>query len=237
MSLSSPSSKTALTAACPPAVKTSFDCHRIRKDFPILSTKAHGKPLVYLDNGATTQKPRQVIEALDRYYQSQNANIHRGVYELSQTATTLYEKARLTVQKFVNAAHSEEIIFTRGTTESINLVAHSWARAFLKAGDEVLVSAMEHHSNIVPWQIACEMTGATLRVIPMNDAGELMMPEYARLLGSRKVKLVAINHVSNSLGTINPVKEMVTLAHHLGAKVLVDGAQWVAHGPTDMRAM
>lgn len=227
--------KLAAEAASPPV--RGFDVQRVRGDFPILSTKAHGKPLVYLDNGATTQKPAVVIEALDRYYESQNANIHRGVYELSQTATTLYEKARLTVQKFVNAAHSEEIVFTRGTTESINLVAHSWARAFLKAGDEVLVSAMEHHSNIVPWQIACEMTGATLRVIPMNDAGELLMPEYARLLASRKVKLVAVNHVSNSLGTINPVKEMITLAHHSGAKVLVDGAQWVAHGPTDVRAI
>jgi cysteine desulfurase/selenocysteine lyase len=214
-----------------------FDVEKVRRDFPILATTSHGKPLVYLDNGATTQKPAAVLDALDRYYRSQNANIHRGVYELSQTATTLYEKARLTVQKFINAAHSEEIIFTRGTTESINLVAHSWARAFLKAGDEILVSAMEHHSNIVPWQIACEMTGATLRVIPMNDAGELLMPEYARLLAGRKAKLVAVNHVSNSLGTINPVKEMISLAHHYGAKVLVDGAQWVAHGPTDVRGL
>jgi cysteine desulfurase/selenocysteine lyase len=212
-----------------------FDVRKIRADFPILSTKSHGKPLVYLDNGATTQKPRAVIEALDRYYQSQNANIHRGVYELSQTATTLYEQARLTVQKFVNAAYSEEILFTRGTTESINLVAYSWGRAFLKAGDEIVVSAMEHHSNIVPWQMACEAANATLRVIPVNDAGELVMEEYARLLASRRVKLVAVNHVSNSLGTINPVKEMTALAHHFGAKVLIDGAQWVAHAPTDVR--
>src|SRR5258707_8341666 len=146
--------------------RTVFDPLKVRADFPILSTKSHGKPLVYLDNGATTQKPIAVIEALGRYYQSQNANIHRGVYELSQTATTLYEQARLSVQKFVNAAHAEEIIFTRGTTESINLVAYSWARAFLKAGDEIVVSAMEHHSNIVPWQMACEAAGATLRVIP-----------------------------------------------------------------------
>src|SRR5947208_3154256 len=205
-----------------------FDVQRVRADFPILSTKSHGKPLVYLDNGATTQKPRAVIEALDRYYQSQNANIHRGVYELSQTATTLYEKARLTVQKFVNASHSEEIIFTRGTTESINLVAHSWARAFLKAGDEVLVSAMEHHSNIVPWQIACEMTGARLRVIPMNDAGELLMDEYAKLLNSR-TRFVSITHLSNALGTINDVKRIAQMAHAAGAKVMADGAQWVAH--------
>ena len=213
----------------------SFDVARIRAEFPILSTKSHDKPLVYLDNGATTQKPRQVIEALDRYYKTQNANIHRGVYELSQAATTLYEQARLTVRKFINAAHSEEIIFTRGTTEGINLVAHSWGRVFLKDGDEVVVSAMEHHSNIVPWQIACEMTGAKLRVIPINDAGELMMEEYARILAGGRVKLVAVNHVSNSLGTINPVKEMAALAHHFGAKMLVDGAQWVAHSATDVR--
>jgi cysteine desulfurase/selenocysteine lyase len=213
-----------------------FDVQRVRGDFPILSTEAHGKPLVYLDNGATTQKPTVVIEAIDRYYRAQNANIHRGVYELSQQATMMYEQARLTVQRFVNAAHSEEIIFTRGTTESINLVAHSFARAFLKAGDEVVVSAMEHHSNIVPWQMACEATGATLRVLPIDDNGDLVMAEYARLLATRKVKLVAVNHVSNSLGTVNPIKEMITLAHHVGAKVLVDGAQWVAHGPTDVRA-
>src|SRR4051794_15955955 len=212
-----------------------FDVQRVRGDFPIFSTTAHGKPLVYLDNGATTQKPRVVIEALDHYYQSQNANIHRGVYELSQTATTLYEQARLTVQQFVNAAHSEEIIFTSGTTQSINLVAYSWGRAFLKAGDEVVVSVMEHHSNIVPWQMACEAAGATLRVIPINDVGELVMEEDARLLASRKVKMVAVNHVSNSLGTINPVKEMTALAHHFGATVLIDGAQWVAHAPTDVR--
>lgn len=214
-----------------------FDVQKVRAEFPILSTKAHGKPLVYLDNGATTQKPRVVIEALDRYYQAQNANIHRGVYELSQQATTMYEQARLTVQRFVNAAHSEEILFTRGTTESINLVAHSFARAFLKAGDEILVSAMEHHSNIVPWQMACEATGARLRVIPIDEHGELVMAEYARLLASRKVKLVAVNHVSNSLGTMNPLKEMIVLAHQVGARVLVDGAQWVAHAPTDVRAL
>jgi cysteine desulfurase/selenocysteine lyase len=214
---------------------TNFSPQAVRSKFPILSTLAHGKPLIYLDNGATTQKPQSVIDALDRYYKSQNANIHRGVYELSQIATTLYEQARLTVQKFIKDAHSEEIIFTRGTTESINLVAHSWGRTFLKAGDEVVVSAMEHHSNIVPWQMACQMTGAKLRVIPMNDAGELMMEEYARILAGGRVKMVAVNHVSNSLGTINPVKEMAALAHHHGAKILVDGAQWVAHAPTDVR--
>jgi cysteine desulfurase/selenocysteine lyase len=213
-----------------------FDVHKVRSDFPILQTKtSSGKPLIYLDNGATTQKPRAVLEALQRYYAAQNANIHRGVYELSQNATTLYEQARLTVQRFLNAQHSEEIIFTRGTTESINLVAHSYARAFLKPGDEIVISAMEHHSNIVPWQIACEMTGATLRHIPITDAGELDLPAYARLLASGKVKLLSIVHVSNSLGTINPIKEMITLAHRAGAKVLVDGAQWVAHAPTDVR--
>src|SRR5258706_11124426 len=168
-----------------------FDVQKVRADFPILSTKSHGKPLVYLDNGATTQKPIAVIEALGRYYQSQNANIHRGVYELSQTATTLYEQARLSVQKFVNAAQSEEILFTRGTTESINLVAYSWGRAFLKAGDEVVVSAMEHHSNIVPWQMACDAAGATLRVIPLNDAAGLENGEYSRPLGGGKVKVGA----------------------------------------------
>lgn len=215
-----------------------LDVRKVRADFPILHTKTtSGKALVYLDNGATTQKPQKVIDALSRYYQSQNANIHRGVYELSQSATTAYEKARLTVQKFINAAHSEEIIFTRGTTESINLVAQSFGRAFLKKGDEIVITAMEHHSNIVPWQIACEMTGAELKVVPINDAGELEMTEFAKLLASRRVKLVSIVHVSNSLGTINPVKEMITLAHHSGAKVLVDGAQWVAHSATDVRAL
>src|SRR5688572_9137380 len=215
-----------------------FDVQKVRSDFPILQTKtSSGKPLIYLDNGATTQKPHPVLEALQRYYAAQNANIHRGVYELSQNATTLYEQARLTVQHCLNAQHSEEIIFTRGTTESINLVAHSFARAFLKPGDEIVISAMEHHSNIVPWQIACEMTGATLKHIPINDAGELDLPAYARLLASGKVKLLSIVHVSNSLGTINPVKEMTTLAHRAGAKVLVDGAQWVAHAPTDVRAL
>jgi cysteine desulfurase/selenocysteine lyase len=212
-----------------------FGVHAVRAQFPILATKSQAKPLVYLDNGATTQKPRAVIDAVRNYYESQNANIHRGVYELSQTATTLYERARLAVQGFVNAAHSEEIIFTRGTTESINLVAHAWGRKFLKPGDEVVVSAMEHHSNIVPWQMACEAAGAKLRAIPINDSGELVMTEYLRLLAGGRVKMVAVNHVSNSLGTVNPVKEMAVLAHRAGAKVLVDGAQWVAHAPTDVR--
>jgi cysteine desulfurase/selenocysteine lyase len=211
-----------------------FDLSRVRADFPILSTLANGKPLVYLDNGATTQKPLAVVERLERYYQEENANIHRGVYHLSQLATGEYESARATVREFVNAAEPAEIIFTRGTTESINLVAHSFGRAFLKAGDEIIISAMEHHSNIVPWQIVCQMTGAVLRVIPMNDQGELLMEEYARLLSPR-TKVVSVVHVSNSLGTINDVKTITRMAHEVGAKVLVDGAQWVAHAPTDVR--
>jgi len=218
--------------------RRAFDASRIRADFPILHTKtSSGKPLVYLDNGATTQKPRAVLDALAAYYGSQNANIHRGVYELSQVATGLYEKARVTVKEFVNAADPAEIIFTRGTTESINLVAHSYARVVLKPGDEVVISAMEHHSNIVPWQMACQATGATLRAIPVNDAGELDQAAYLRLLSSGRVKVVSVTHVSNSLGTINPVKEMTTLAHRAGAVVLIDGAQWVGHHPTDVRAI
>jgi cysteine desulfurase/selenocysteine lyase len=209
---------------------------KLRTDFPILHTKSHGHPLVYLDNGATTQKPRQVIEATTRYYESQNANIHRGVYELSQTATHLYEQARVKVARFINAAEDCEIIFTRGTTEGINLVAASWGRAFLQPGDEVIVSAMEHHSNIVPWQIACETTGAVLRVIPMNDAGELLLDEYAKLLNPR-TKFVSVVHLSNSLGTINDVKKIARLAHDVGAKVLADGAQWVAHYPTNVQEL
>jgi cysteine desulfurase/selenocysteine lyase len=213
-----------------------FDTGRIRAKFPILQTTSHGHPLVYLDNGATTQKPRQVIDAIARYYESENANIHRGVYQLSQTATHLYEQARAKVAKFINAGDDKEIIFTRGTTEGINLVAQSWGRHFLKAGDEVVISAMEHHSNIVPWQMICQATGAVLRVIPMNDAGELLMDEYAKLLGG-KTKFVAVTHLSNSLGTINDVNSIIKQAHAVGAKVLIDGAQWVAHYPTDARAM
>ena len=213
-----------------------FDVDRVRADFPILSTTAHGKPLIYLDNGATTQKPRAVIDALSRYYESQNANVHRGVYQLSQIATELYEGARVKVQKFINAAEPAEVIFTRGTTEGINLVASSWSRKFLKAGDEILVSAMEHHSNIVPWQMAAEAIGAVVRPIPMNDDGELLMDEFAGMLSAR-TRLVAVNHVSNSLGTINPVAEIIRQAHAVGAAVLVDGAQWVGHFATDVRAI
>jgi len=216
--------------------RPAFDPRAVRAEFPILQTSVDGRPLVYLDNAATTQKPRAVIDALVRYYEAQNANIHRGVYRLSQIATDGYERARETVRAFINAAEAPEVIFTRGTTESINLVASSWGRANLKPGDEVIVSHLEHHSNIVPWQIACDATGATLRVIPIDDAGELVMEQYERLLSPR-TKLVSVNHVSNALGTINPVADIIRLAHGVGAKVLIDGAQWVAHAPTDVRAL
>jgi cysteine desulfurase / selenocysteine lyase len=213
---------------------SSFNPTRVRAEFPILSTQANGHPLVYLDTGATTQKPRAVIEAIEHYYEAENANIHRGVYQLSQTATRLYEQARRKVAEFINAVDDREVIFTRGTTESINLVANTWGRANLTAGDEVVVSAMEHHSNIVPWQMICQATGATLRVIPMNDRGELRLDELAKLLSDR-TKLVSVVHLSNSLGTVNDVKRIAQMAHGVGAKVLVDGAQWVAHHPTDVR--
>jgi cysteine desulfurase/selenocysteine lyase len=209
------------------------DLTRYRADFPILSTRTHGKPLIYLDNGATTQKPRTVIEAEKRFYSLQNANIHRGVYALSQQATDAYETAREEIARFINAPTSQQIIFTRGTTESINLVAATWGRASLRPGDEIILSALEHHSNIVPWQLIAEATGAVIKVIPINDAGELQMDEYARLLSDR-TKMVAVAHVSNSLGTINDVRRIVELAHAAGAKVLIDGAQWVAHHPTDV---
>jgi cysteine desulfurase/selenocysteine lyase len=212
-----------------------FDPELIRADFPILHTTAHGRPLVYLDNGATTQKPRQVIDAIARYYEAQNANIHRGVYQLSQLATELYESARRKVAAFINAPDERECVFTRGTTEAINLVAGCWGRTFLKPGDEVVVSAMEHHSNIVPWQIACEMTGAELRVIPMTADGELRLDEYERILAGGRVRFVSVVHVSNSLGTVNDVKTVAKLAHARGALVMADGAQWVAHYRTDVR--
>lgn len=220
------------------AVSTSsvFDVARIRRDFPILATNAHGKPLVYLDNAATTQKPHAVLDALRRYYEADNANIHRGVYELSQRATEAYEAARVRVQKFLNARHSHEIIFTRGTTESINLVAQTFGRSQLKNGDEILISAMEHHSNIVPWQMLCEQTDARLRIIPINDQGELQLDAFHRLLGER-TRLVSIVHVSNSLGSLNPVREIIAAAHARAVPVMVDGAQWVAHGKTDVQAL
>ena len=207
---------------------------KIRADFPILKQKIHGKPLVYLDNGATSQKPQVVIDALNRYYTAENSNIHRGVHFLSEQATAAYEAARQKIKRFVNARSEQEIIFVRGTTEAINLVAQSYGRTFLKPGDEIIVSAMEHHSNIVPWQMLCEQTGARLRVIPINHDGEMVLDEYRRLL-SEKTKLVSVTHVSNALGTIVPVKEMVRLAHERQVPVLVDGAQAVPHLKVDVQ--
>ncbi len=207
-----------------------------RQDFPILERRVRGQPLVYLDNAATTQKPHAVIEAMTRYYRECNSNIHRGVHTLSQEATERFEEARVKVQRFIHAAHSHEIIFVRGTTEAINLVAQSHGRPQLKRNDEILITAMEHHSNIVPWQLLCEQTGAVLRAVPMNDAGELLLDEYLRLLGSR-TRMLALTHVSNALGTINPIREIIGHAHAHGVPVLVDGAQAVAHMPVDVQAL
>jgi cysteine desulfurase / selenocysteine lyase len=213
-----------------------FDVERLRRDFPILARKVHGKPLVYLDNAATAQKPSHVIRTLDRYYSALNSNVHRGVHFLSESATEAYEAAREKIRRFVNAEHRHEIVFVRGTTEAINLVAQSYGRSSFQQGDEILISAMEHHSNIVPWQILCEQTGARLRVAPINDDGELLLQEYERLLGPR-TRLVAIVHVSNALGTINPVSEVIELAHARGVPVLLDGAQAVPHLGVDVRAL
>ena len=208
----------------------------IRKDFPILQRTVNGKPLIYFDNGATAQKPLAVIEALNRYYENQNSNIHRGVHTLSQEITTAYEKARATVQKHLNAASPREIIFTSGTTDSINLVAHCFGKTFVRAGDEVILTAMEHHSNILPWQVMCEERHAVLKVIPVNTNGELLMEEYKKLL-SDKTKMVAVAHVSNTLGTINPVKEIISLAHQKNIPVLLDGAQAVPHMRVDVQEL
>jgi cysteine desulfurase/selenocysteine lyase len=212
----------------------SFDVMRLREDFPILKEKIHGKPLVYFDNGATSQKPQAVIDALDRYYRAENSNIHRGVHALSERATAAYEAAREKVRTFINAGSDKEVIFVRGTTEAINLVAQSYGRSFVKSGDEIIVSAMEHHSNIVPWQMLCEQTGAKLRVIPINHDGELVMEEFRCLL-SDKTKFVSVTHVSNALGTIVPVKEIIALAHERGVPVLLDGAQAVPHLRVDVQ--
>ena len=212
-----------------------FDVKKIRADFPILQMQVRDKPLVYLDNAATSQKPQQVLDALNHYYTAQNANIHRAVHYLSETATRAYSGSRESVRALLNAEHESEIIFTRGTTEAINLVAHSWGLENLKAGDEILLSAMEHHSNIVPWQIVCEKTGAQIRVIPINDAGEILFDEYEKLLQSGRVKFVGVCHISNALGTVNPVKEMIAAAHKIGAKVLIDGAQAVPHSKVDVQ--
>jgi len=211
-----------------------IDIQKIRQDFPILSRQVNSKPLIYLDNGATAQKPKVVIDAITNYYTNQNANIHRGVHKLSQDITTAYENARITIQKHLNAHHSSEIIFTNGTTESINLVASSFGKKFIKAGDEIIVSEMEHHSNILPWQMLSEEKGAVLKVIPINEKGELIIEEYEKLL-SKKTKIVAITHVSNTLGTINPIKKIIALAHQKNIPVLVDGAQAIPHMKVDVQ--
>jgi len=213
-----------------------FDINKIRNDFPALHQLVYKRPLVYLDNAATTQKPNCVIETLKNYYEKQNSNIHRGVHYLSQQATTAYEEARKTIQQFINAERSHEIIFTRGTTESINLVASSFAKKFLKAGDEVLISAMEHHSNIVPWQFACEERNAKLKVIPFDNNGELILENLDSLL-SERTKIVAITHISNALGTVNPIKYIISEAHKKNIPVLVDGAQSVPHMKVDVQEL
>ena len=210
------------------------DIQKIREDFPILDREVYGKPLIYLDNGATTQKPRQVVEAITDEYYSVNANVHRGVHFLSQQATELHEASRETVRRFINARSSNEIVFTRGTTESINLLASSFADSQMKEGDEVIVSVMEHHSNIVPWQLQAARKGIVLKVIPMNDRGELLLDEYEKLF-SERTKLVSFAHVSNVLGTVNPAKEMIATAHAHGVPVLIDGAQSVPHMKVDVQ--
>ncbi len=213
-----------------------FDVNVWRKEFPILSREVHGKPLVYLDNAATSQKPNAVIASERHYYEALNANVHRGVHTLSQEATDAFEGARDTVRRFLNAAQREEIIFTRGATEAVNLVAHSWGRSNLKAGDEIWVSEMEHHANIVPWQMLCEVTGAVLKVIPIDDRGALVEGAAQAMMNS-KTRLVGITQVSNALGTVNPVADMIRAAHAVGAVVLVDGAQAVPHLAVDVQAL
>ena len=219
-----------------PAVDQAWDVARIRQDFPILHQEVNGRPLIYLDNAATTQKPQAVIDALVHYYQHDNANIHRGIHTLAERATQAYEATRQAAQQFINARELEEIIFTSGTTDGINLVANSYGRKFIQEGDEIIISAMEHHSNIVPWQMLCEEKGAQLKIIPVNDRGEILLEEYEKLLSPR-TKLVSIVYVSNTLGTINPVQEMIDLAHEQGAVVLVDGAQSTAYLDIDVQAM
>jgi cysteine desulfurase/selenocysteine lyase len=213
-----------------------FDASVLRADFPILNQAIHGKPLVYLDNAATTQKPRAVIDSIRDVYECHYANVHRGVHTLSQRSTELFEGAREKVRRFVNARHAHEIIFVRGTTEAINLVAQSYGRSNIGAGDEILITAMEHHSNIVPWQIVCEQTGAVLKVAPMNQRGELELDRFEDLLSAR-TRLVAVSHMSNALGTINPVRTLIELAHRQGIPVLIDGAQAIPHLPVDVQAL
>src|SRR5260221_4312345 len=213
---------------------TAIDIEKIRAKFPVLHQKVNGKPLIYFDNAATNQKPQQVIDALVNYYKGYNANIHRGIHTLAEKATKAFEETRHSMQKFINAKHVEEIIFTRGVTESINLLASSYGRAFLTAGDEIIISGLEHHSNIVPWQIICEERKSRLKVIPVTEVGEIDLDEYRKLL-SAKTKIVAVNHASNSLGTINPIKEIIKLAHDVGAVALIDGAQAAAHLEIDVQ--
>ena len=217
-------------------IAAGFDVERIREDFPVLKQTIHGKPLVYLDNAATAQKPYAVIEAIRKFHEVDCANIHRGVHELSQRSTAAYEGTRAKMKRFLNARSKSELIFVRGTTEGINLVASSWGHKNVREGDEIIISAMEHHSNIVPWQMVCEATGAKLRVIPINDRGELILEEYARLLNPH-TKMVAVTHVSNALGTINPVGEIIAMAHRTGALALIDGAQAAPHLKVDVQAL
>ena len=213
-----------------------LDVEKIRQDFPILHQEVNGKPLVYLDNAATSQKPMQVIETLDNYYQQDNANIHRGVHTLSERATADYEQARAKVRDFINASSEKEIVFVRGATEGINLIAQSYGRTNLKADDEIIISEMEHHSNIVPWQLLCEQTGAILKIIPINDDGELILEEYEKLL-SPQTKIVSVVHISNALGTINPVQHIIDRAHEHNAIVIIDGAQATPHTAVDVQAL
>lgn len=217
------------------AVTTTLNIEALRKEFPVLHQQVNGRNLIYFDNAATSQKPQRVIQALINYYQGYNANIHRGIHTLAEKATRAYEQTRETVRAFINAKASEEIIFVRGVTEAINLVASSYGRAFLQAGDEIVISGLEHHSNIVPWQFVCEEKKIRLRVIPVNDNGELIIEDYKNILSEGRVKLVAVNHASNSLGTVNPIKEIVRMAHEHGAVALIDGAQAGAHLAIDVQ--
>jgi cysteine desulfurase/selenocysteine lyase len=232
-----PSSSADLRASAPPRPGgAAFDVNIIREDFPVLKQTVHGKPLVYLDSAATAQKPYVVVEAIRHFHEVDCANIHRGVHELSQRSTAAYEETRAKVRKFLHAKKNEELIFVRGTTEGINLVASSWGRKFINAGDEIIISAMEHHSNIVPWQMLCEEKNATLRVIPMNDRGELILEEYEKLLNPR-TRMVAVAHISNALGTINPIRQIIEMAHKAGALALIDGAQAAPHMKVDVQAL
>ena len=218
------------------SIQKNLDVYALRQQFPILNREVKGRPLLYFDNAATSQKPQAVIDALVNYYTNYNANIHRGIHTLAEEATAAFEATRDTVQQFIHASDREEIIFTRGTTEGINLVAYTWGRRNIKAGDEIVISTMEHHSNIVPWQVLCEEKGAVLKIIPVSNEGELVMDEYKKLL-SRKTKLVSVVHVSNALGTINPVKEIIDEAHKAGAVVLIDGAQSIVHLDIDVQLL